>query len=401
LSTLFIGTYADTKLIEKINKVSSNSAQISIAAIKYSKLISEGLDYNISNNTSLFLVPIGMYPSSSILFFNKKNVGSNNFIPFINVLFLKQICIAIYTLYFIFLWQINNKGKKKVIIFGFLYLPFLLSCIPFRNLKNTKIVSFVPDLPKFEFTYSTNKFSFKKYLIPTYISLTNSIININDYFVFITKFMKDHLPQKPHLIIEGFVDSNLINITELNYVKNKKSIMYAGALFEKFGVKMLIDAFIEIEGDYELWLFGYGDLDYYIVEKSKLDKRIKYFGNVNNETVFEFEKKARILLNPRPVKHEFTKYSFPSKILEYMSSGTPVLTTKLPGITEDYNDKLFFFNNDNFLDFKNTIIKYLNYSDTELSAFGLSARNFVIKEKNNKKQISKLVKELRNLNYLN
>jgi hypothetical protein len=27
--------------------------------------------------------------------------------------------------------------------------------------------------------------------------------------------------------------------------------MYAGALFEKFGVKMLIDAFIEIEGDYE------------------------------------------------------------------------------------------------------------------------------------------------------
>jgi glycosyltransferase involved in cell wall biosynthesis len=43
-----------------------------------------------------------------------------------------------------------------------------------------------------------------------------------------------------------------------------------------------------------------------------------------------------ILINARDPIHEFTKYSFPSKTLEYMLSGTPTLTTRLPGIPGEY-----------------------------------------------------------------
>ena len=67
-----------------------------------------------------------------------------------------------------------------------------------------------------------------------------------------------------------------------------------------------------------------------LYDYTQQDKRIHFGGVIPLSEVIEKEIQATILINPRPVDQEFTKYSFPSKIMEYMSSGTPVLTTKLP-----------------------------------------------------------------------
>lgn len=399
-TSLFIGVNAPSNLIEEINSKSVNSAQISISAIRYSKLISEGIESCTSDHKSLFLAPIGMFPFSKIIFFYKKNdFGKRYYIPFVNIIFLKQICISFYTLFFILKWVLETKSRKKYLFFGFLYLPFLISIIPFKILKKVSVISFVPDMPIYMYSYTKNTSLFKKILKKPYILLTNILTNNIDFFVFITKYMSSHFPTKPFFIIEGFTDSKLLK-SELNYlnkINNKKAIMYAGALFEKFGIGTLIDAFMEIPGDYELWLFGYGDLVDYINTKSKIDNRIIFYGNVSNEIVFEFEKKAKLLVNPRPLDHEFTKFSFPSKILEYMSSGTPVITTNLKGIPNEYNDKLFYFVDDSFLEIKNGLIKYLNISDQDLYNFGIIAMNFSIKEKNNIKQMNKLIKNLESI----
>jgi len=293
-------------------------------------------------------------------------------------------------------WHFRGNSSKKYIIFGFLYLPFLLSIIPFKLSNKVTLVSFVPDLPKYIFTYTRNKSLIKNILKYPYLKLTTNLANLIDYYVFITKYMKTQFPKKKFQIIEGFTDSNYF-ANQINFKGNKNSIMYAGALFEKFGVSTLIDAFMDIPGDYELWLFGYGDLTNKIIEQTKIDKRIIYFGNVSNEIVEQYEIKAKLLVNPRPLLQEFTKYSFPSKILEYMSSGTPVLTTKLLGIPEEYDDKLYYFVNDSYLEIKNGLIKYLNYTDEELFKFGMISRNFVLEEKNNKIQISKLIYNLENI----
>ena len=37
-------------------------------------------------------------------------------------------------------------------------------------------------------------------------------------------------------------------------------------------------------------------------------------------------------VNPRQNNEEFTKYSFPSKTMEYLASGVPVVAYKLDGI---------------------------------------------------------------------
>ena len=48
-------------------------------------------------------------------------------------------------------------------------------------------------------------------------------------------------------------------------------------------------------------------------------------------------------MNPRFTGAEYTLYSFPSKNIEYMVSGTPVITTRLAGIPDDYYPYVFVF----------------------------------------------------------
>ena len=50
----------------------------------------------------------------------------------------------------------------------------------------------------------------------------------------------------------------------------------------------------------------------------------------------EWIRRADVLVNPRPNEGEYTKYSFPSKNIEYLLSGNPVVGYMLSGMPEDY-----------------------------------------------------------------
>lgn len=113
-------------------------------------------------------------------------------------------------------------------------------------------------------------------------------------------------------------------------------------MYEKFGVKDLLDAFESIENSsLRLLLCGSGDLNKYICELSKKDKRIIYKGQVTPEESLSWVKAADLLVNPRKDEGEYTKYSFPSKNIEYLLSGNPVLAYKLAGMSDNY--KYFIF----------------------------------------------------------
>lgn len=395
MRVLFIGVYADDNTISYLNTHSNNEGSVSVAAIKYTKLIGEGFKQDLGDNsTNLFLVPMGMFPTCNLLFCFPKVKDGNYYIPFINIFIIKQIMISSYVFLFSIRWcYVNKDYENKHLIFSFVYLPFLIGAVALKFFKNVFITTFVPDLPEYEFSYSKSKFSLKKLLIPLYILINNKIIYVTDYFVFITKYMVNFYSKKPYSIIEGFTDSKIINNELILFPKNN-SIMYAGALYEKFGVKLLINAFSKIKGDYELWLFGSGDMENEIIVLSKIDSRIKYFGNRPNEEILDYEKRAKLLVNPRFSNFEFTKYSFPSKLMEYMVSGTPVLTTKLPGIPEEYHDKMYFIEEESEEGLKESILNCMSKSQEELNLFGNNAKSYVLLVKNNIIQIKNLNKRL-------
>ena len=76
-------------------------------------------------------------------------------------------------------------------------------------------------------------------------------------------------------------------------------------------------------------------------------------------------------------------YSFPSKTSEYMSTGRPVLTTKLPGIPEEYKQYLFFFPGDSINDICDGIIHLCSVDENTIEEKGSLGQKFVFEERNN------------------
>ena len=102
-----------------------------------------------------------------------------------------------------------------------------------------------------------------------------------------------------------------------------------------------------------------------------------------------------LLVNPRKNIGEYTKYSFPSKILEYMSSGTPVLMYKLDGIPDEYYDKVFLV--DNYDDLSSAIVELSTVDENNMIEIAKKAENFVINDKNPFKQTKKIMDLIRKI----
>ena len=161
---------------------------------------------------------------------------------------------------------------------------------------------------------------------------------------------------------------------------------------EIFGILHLIEAFKNIDSpNYRLIICGIGDSEEEIKKSSELDSRIDFLGQLKREDVLSLQKKATVLVNPRQNNEEFTKYSFPSKNLEYLSSGIPLVAYKLDGIPDEY-DKYINYVPDNSTDaFASVIQKICELPVGERTEMGRRARDFVLEEKNNVKQTKRIL----------
>lgn len=211
-----------------------------------------------------------------------------------------------------------------------------------------------------------------------------------DGYVFITKQMVDVVaPGKPFHVMEVLVDTSIVNNTECG--NKQKTLMYAGTLYKKYGIDTLIDVYEQLDTDYELWIMGAGDYEEEIKKKAESNPMIKFFGVVSREEVMKREQEASLLLNIRNPKDEYTKYSFPSKMIEYMLSGTPVFTTKLPGFPADYDEHLYYNEEYTQEGLIRDLKKVLSLPEEELKEKGERASEFVRNNKNCERQMSMMI----------
>ena len=230
--------------------------------------------------------------------------------------------------------------------------------------------------------------------------IIDSLFDSFNGYVFLTESMNSlcNKYNKPYVIIEGIVkEEKNEDLVERPRNKNtKKIIIYAGGLHEKFGIGTLVDAMSEVNDEsIELHLYGEGEYINTLEKQNKLPKNVKYCGMVETDVVYEKEKDADLLINPRPSSEDFTKYSFPSKTVEYMSTGTPVLTTKLEGIPKDYFPYLYFIEEETSRGIAESIMEIMNLPSEMYVTKGREAKEFVITQKNAIEQAGKLIGLLR------
>ena len=286
------------------------------------------------------------------------------------------------------IWLVKHRHytKPQILIYP-MYSPYVLATLIATFILGGKAILIIPDLPKY-MDMSKQKSLIKRILKPLDIYIMNKLVNKMSGVIVLTRYIAEDIIKSkvPFIVMEGIVPVKYdVDRQDLGQtgIKTKKIISYAGGLIEEYGVKMLIDAFALIKDeDYRLWLFGRGELEELIKYASQKDHRIKYLGIISNIELTNKQLQSTVLVNLKFSKSSFTKYSFPSKILEYMVSGRPVITTKLPGIPEEYFKYLFVLHNETPEELAKLLIKVCSMDTNALSKFGKQAKEFVYNNKN-------------------
>lgn len=73
-----------------------------------------------------------------------------------------------------------------------------------------------------------------------------------------------------------------------------------------------------------------------------------------------------------------------------MASGTPLVTTHLPGMPDEYVEHVYLFEDETIEGMKNTLDSLLSNDSGTLHSKGTKAKKFVTKYKNHKSQAKKV-----------
>jgi glycosyltransferase involved in cell wall biosynthesis len=159
-------------------------------------------------------------------------------------------------------------------------------------------------------------------------------------------------------------------------------VMYAGGLCDEYGVGTLIEAFARLPADrFILRVAGGGPMASRIQRITKSCKNIEYMGMLSADQLWQSMCSADLLVNPRPTGTHLARSSFPSKTLEYLATGTPVLSTRLDALSADYSDILLFAESDDVSGLALAIREAANAPVDRMKLLGDAGRAFVLQQR--------------------
>lgn len=148
----------------------------------------------------------------------------------------------------------------------------------------------------------------------------------------------DWAPRSPHLVMEAMTDDAIAGTEPVYRSEGKTIFTYTGGLDRRYGVDRLAEGALLVAPEYEfvVQFFGEGDYASELRRLSLTSSRIEFHGRVDHTAAVRAQTESDFLINVRDPQDEYTKHSFPSKTLEYLLSGVPVISTALPGIPSEY-----------------------------------------------------------------
>lgn len=368
-------------------------------------------DHNLNSNVILGLeecmekpvqlvnnVPIPNYPKFNKILFKRQiwqhRDGAEDInCGFINLPVLKHISRA-FTTFRELKKQIKAANGEPVVVMTYdlhlgisLAIRFARKCFP-----HIRTCTFLPDIPTAVIAASNDgKISvggrFRAAIKETFIRQFDS-------YVFITKHMSEVpvVANKPYAVVEGIYNNHQSPLAPKT--TQTKVVFYSGQLNPAYGMENLLEAFQQIyhqDKSYELWICGGGGLAERISQLSKDCPGVKYYGYVSGSRVRELQAEASVLVNPRQNIGLLTRYSFPSKTMEYLASGRPVIGYKLDGIPEEYDSYIQYVPDNSVETLRDKIMEVCSLSQEERTQIGQRARSFILERKNPKEMCKRIV----------
>lgn len=394
----FVSMLIPENMSSKLYNISKRNMQDAANALQWH--IYNGLSQNLNEKISMInTLPVGSFPQYCKDAFVRRSTFDTPYgnghinVGFCNIKLVRKFAQSVSVYRELVRWAKQTKGPKTVFVYTasavFLKAVYKLK----KRFSDVVICDIIADLPGMT-SLSSKKSIFQIVMEQKMKQSSHRYLDSVDYFVLLTKQMAKYLNIKvPFCVMEGiateFESSQQSTFTE---ERPLKTVFYSGTLHKKFGILTLLDAFNNIQKEnYRLQICGVGDCEEKIRRAASTDKRIEFLGRLPREQVLELQQKATVLVNPRQNNEEFTKYSFPSKNLEYLSSGIPMIGYKLDGIPEDYDRYMHYVENDSAKALSEKILEVCELTEEQLFQYGYEARKYVIENKNEIAQTKKIV----------
>lgn len=368
----------------------------------YQRACIDGIRSNLSSKDHLDILnclPVGIFPlqyKQLILKSGTHDRGTIQQLGCINLPWFKQKSRAIAAEKALERWIQNNPDNRTILVYT-QYLPYMQAL---HNIKkrypDVKAAVIVTDLPN-EMGLATGRKGLMKVIEARMGRHSLKLLSQMDGFILLTEPMADALGvrEKPFEIIEGLVRSEQPLMSVSSSSPAKPAFLYTGTLESDLGIGHMLEAFEKMP-EYELWICGHGSMIETIQEYTKRCSNIRFLGFVQQKEALALQASATALINPRQPDGMFTKYSFPSKTVEYMRSGKPVLCCRLEGIPSDYDPYLLYMSAG-----KEGIIQAVRdlmiLTEAERQKIGTKARDYVMECKNPHVQCAKLLSLLKRL----
>lgn len=347
MSITFLSELIPPNIKEEVRKNSVNYMMDAGNSLQWN--IHQGLENNTGAEIHIInLLPIGSYPQ----YYKKAFIQRRTFattssrdhinVGFCNIKLLRKLTMHFFVYKELLKYYKGEETPKVLIVYS--AEAALLRAVSMLKKKYPSLIvcDIIADLPDMSSLTSEKSFAqkkFERYLAKkSYYSM-----EAVDCFVLLTSAMAEYMHiQKPYIVMEGIAPERAEDAeADCSKSGNEIIIAYTGTLHRRFGVLHLLKAFMLTKNEnFRLVICGVGDSEQEIIAAAQQDKRIVFRGQMVREEVLRLQAEAAVLVNPRQNHEEFTKYSFPSKNLEYLSAGKPVIAYKLDGIPDEYDEYL-------------------------------------------------------------
>lgn len=393
--------YPDDQLTE-ISQNAKDKLQNQINS--YQRAFISGIRQNLLPGEKLDILnclPVGVFPLQYRQLFLKNGThddGSITQLGCINLPWLKREMRFHGAARFIKNWAKRSPENRMILVYT-QYVPYLQAILEakkhFPDLKSAVIVT---DLPN-ELGLPSGRKGLLKKLEYKWGNQSVELLRQMDGLILLTEPMAEALcvEQKPYTVIEGLIlpkqDESAAGI---EYQTEKSIALYTGTLEPGLGIREMLQAFEQMP-QYELWICGQGSMQQEVERFAERCVNIRYYGFIPQKEALALQARATMLINPRQPEGIFTRYSFPSKTLEYMRSGKPTLCCRLEGIPADYDAYLWYIEESGSAGIMRAVQELMQLPESERKKLGESSSAYVQKNKNPKVQCEKLMRLLRSL----
>tara|TARA_R110002049_G_scaffold268074_1_gene444563 strand:+ start:154 stop:1251 length:1098 start_codon:yes stop_codon:yes gene_type:complete len=156
----------------------------------------------------------------------------------------------------------------------------------------------------------------------------------------IAEFYDAKYQNKMGLIRNIPLKKDVLEVDEVTFPTNKRTILYQGVLNPGRGLEPMIKALHFID-DLDLIIIGYGKVENELkafVTEQNMDERVHFLGRIAREKLFNYTKLATLgMVLEEPLGLSF-KYSLPNKLFDYIHAEIPIIAGNMPEISRIVNE---------------------------------------------------------------